>query len=190
MTGFGNEPIMLTDADEFRQSCCCFHWITYCMKRTIRLYYFLMKNNAEYIFEGLSITIESKSGAWEGQQWCKVLICDIWKTFKAPKKKKIKKHMTTETPRTFPALNSGTEKHLSRAVCWTLYISFFIQICQQYWTSGNNEKIRKPSSETERKNPIYKTRLGIIWNQITIWIIHCLVWASLSHRHCPFLYPW
>lgn len=47
MMGFGNEPIILTDADEFSQSCCCWHghFNTYRIKRTIRLYHFLIKNN-------------------------------------------------------------------------------------------------------------------------------------------------
>lgn len=69
MMGFGNEPITLTDADEFSQS--CWRWCSrFNARRTERstgLCYFLMKNNVEYIFKRHSVTSESEGGAREGQ---------------------------------------------------------------------------------------------------------------------------
>lgn len=67
MMGFGNEPITLTDADEFSRSCWrwCSRFNARRIERSTGLCYFLMKNNVEYILNGTALQQRPK---WEHEE--------------------------------------------------------------------------------------------------------------------------
>lgn len=67
MMEFGNEPITLTDADDFSQSCWrwCSHFNARRIERSTGLYYFIMENNVECILNGTALQQRLK---WEDEK--------------------------------------------------------------------------------------------------------------------------
>lgn len=135
-------------------------------------------------FKRHSITIESKVGALEGQLWCKVLICDIWETFKALKTfffktwgRKRSRPFWPKTPAERDRLAPPTGRaglRLLAILSTFVSIALYIKIWQKLRTiyGRNNYSINK--------------NLQLFWLSVRyLFIKQSIIWIQLLH--CRYL---